>query len=406
MINLTKKNCVVKECTKEAYYNFPNLNTRLYCSTHKKQNMIDITRKRCIFEKCSRIASYNLPNSSGLLYCFEHKLQNMVTKKKKCIFENCDKLPTYNIPSEKKPIYCVNHKMENMINVIQKKCSFEECDKIASYNFPDQINGLFCIDHKSINMVNIRNNMCKKPKCYEKAIYGFINSFKPIYCFNHKENEMIDLILENQCSVLNCEKKYCFIVDDFKYCSQHYQENCEIEIKRLCKYCDIKENSTYICNECKEIANKKEWAVVRYLKKNIKTKFEYNTSKMLQGCSKRRPDVYFELNKHSVIVEIDENQHKSYEDSCECSRINEIVNGIGGKSVIIIRFNPDITRNKGTNLKLTLSDKMDLLVNTIKEELAKDYNSFQVKMIQLYYDDNYDDYQSVKVEDITKLVCV
>jgi hypothetical protein len=48
---------------------------------------------------------------------------------------------------------------------------------------------------------------------------------------------------------------------------------------------------------------------------------------MLQECSKKRPDIYFELNKHCIIVEIDENQHNSYQNSCECARINEIVNG-------------------------------------------------------------------------------
>ena len=127
---------------------------------------------------------------------------------------------------------------------------------------------------------------------------------------------------------------------------------------------------------------------------------------MLQGCSKKRPDVYFELNTHCVIVEIDEHQHNTYEDSCECSRINEIVNGIGGKSVIIIRFNPDTTKHKGKVLKLKLADKIDLLVNKIKEELVKDYDKFIVKIIQLYYDDDYVKYQEVKEEDITKIVCI
>lgn len=83
--------------------------------------------------------------------------------------------------------------------------------------------------------------------------------------------------------------------------------------------------------------------VARDIRKNIKC--EYNTSKMLQGCSKKRPDVFFQLDKHCVVVEIDEDQHKTYADKCECSRINEIVNGIGGKSVIIIRFNPDKIKN-------------------------------------------------------------
>ena len=127
---------------------------------------------------------------------------------------------------------------------------------------------------------------------------------------------------------------------------------------------------------------------------------------MLQGCSKKRPDVYFELNKHCIIVEIDEHQHKSYGDSCECARINEIVNGIGGKSVIIIRFNPDTTKHNEERLKLDLSNKIDLLVDTVKKELVKEYDDFIVKIIQLYYDDNYEKYHEVKEEDITKQVCV
>jgi len=36
-----------------------------------------------------------------------------------------------------------------------------------------------------------------------------------------------------------------------------------------------------------KIKNKKEWGIVRHLKKNIKTKFEYDSSKMLNGCSKK-----------------------------------------------------------------------------------------------------------------------
>ena len=80
-----------------------------------------------------------------------------------------------------------------------------------------------------------------------------------------------------------------------------------------------------------------------------------------------------------------------------------VVNGIGGKSVIIIRFNPDTTTHKGKRLKLTLADKIDLLVDKIKEELVKNYEIFQVKIIQLYYDDDNEKYQEVKEEDITDI---
>jgi len=85
-----------------------------------------------------------------------------------------------------------------------------------------------------------------------------------------------------------------------------------------------------------------------------------------------------------VIVEVDENQHNSYEDSCECSRISEIVGGIGGKSIIIIRYNPDnIKKRKKVNI--SNSEKIDLLVETIKTELTKNYNKFVVKIKLIFY---------------------
>ena len=107
-------------------------------------------------------------------------------------------------------------------------------------------------------------------------------------------------------------------------------------------------------------------------------------------------DIYFELNKHCIIVEVDEHQHNTYEDSCECARINEIVNGIGGKSIIIIRYNPDIIKNNGKQINVKQSERIDCLVRIIKEELIKEYDKFVVKIIQLYYNDNYEKYKYIK----------
>lgn len=181
----------------------------------------------------------------------------------------------------------------------------------------------------------------------------------------------------------------------------------EVALKRLCKYCDIKENSPFVCKDCTRVQNKKEWGVVRHIRRHVRAPFEYNSSKMLQGCSKKRPDVYFEQPGHCVIVEVDEHQHRSYEDSCECARLNEIVNGIGGRPVVVIRFNPDVTRHRGTPLPLTMGDKMDLLIDTIKEELDREHARFGVEIIQLYYDDATSvAYMPRKAEDITDIICV
>jgi hypothetical protein len=218
---------------------------------------------------------------------------------------------------------------------------------------------------------------------------------------------MINIEMESFCCFPDCKNKYDIIYEEEKYCLSHCpDERTEITAKRKCKYCDLKENSKFICNECKKIHNKIEWGIVRHIKKNIKVPSIYNSSSMLSGCSKKRPDLFYELATHCVIVEIDENQHKSYDDRCECSRINEIVNGIGGKPVIFIRFNPDKTRNNGILLNFNLEEKISLLLNVIECEVSKQYYEFKVLVFQLFYDDNYKEYQKVKEEDITDIVCI
>ena len=324
---------------------------------------------------------------------------------KYCIEPGCMTRPTYNLPTETKAIYCSDHKKENMIDIKSKRCIEPGCMTRPGYNLPTETKPIYCLNHKNENMVSVKSTKCQKSNCKETPLFGFVNK-RVQYCASHKQPNMINLVLANKCSVLDCDEEYNMIVDAVKYCNNHIPESATIVAKRLCKYCDIKEESKHVCKDCLKIQNKKEWAIVRYLRKAIDTKFEYNSSKMLQGCSKKRPDIYFELPTYSLIVEIDERQHNSYGDSCECARINEIVNGIGGKSVIIIRYNPDVVKNKNKALTISQAERIDLLVQIIKKQLVKNYLKFVVKIIQIYYDDDYMIYQPVKEENITKLVCV
>jgi hypothetical protein len=351
--------------------------------------------------------SYNIPTEIKAIYCNEHKKENMIDiKNKRCIEDGCMKHPIFNLPTEIKAIYCNEHKKENMIDIKSKRCIQDGCMTRPNYNLPTEIKAIYCNEHKKENMINIKSKRCQYNKCKDNALYGLLNK-RPQYCIQHKHDNMINLILENKCNILDCENEFNYIIDNIKYCSNHCPDpKYESSLKRLCRYCDIREETKHVCNDCKKVQNKKEWSIVRYLRKVINTPFEWNSSKMLQGCSKKRPDIYFELNKHCIIVEVDEHQHNTYEDSCECARINEIVNGIGGKSIIIIRYNPDIIKNNGKQINVKQSERIDCLVKIIKEELIKEYDKFIVKIIQLYYNDNYIDYQYIKEEDITNLVCL
>jgi hypothetical protein len=373
--------------------------------------MINVISKRCIYEGCTKHPSFGMKDTNKKLYCKDHKTNDMIhIGKKKCIVQGCILNAYYNYKNNRKTLYCNKHKLDNMIYISNPICINHDCIKTAYYNSPDEKKPLYCEEHKdkdkSKNMINVKNKKCQHKGCSLDANYGLINK-KSQYCNEHKKDNMINLIQETKCSIENCNNDYIDIVSDIKYCLIHTpNKNLEIIIKKLCKYCEIKENSEYICSDCNNIRNKKEWSIIRYLRKNINKRFEYNSSNMLQGCSIKRPDVYFDLLKHSIIVEIDEHQHNSYKDTCECARLNEIVNGIGGKSVIIIRYNPDVVKNNSKVLKINQTERLELLVKTIKEELDKNYDEFQIKLIQLFYDDNYEKYQNYKEENITNIVCI
>lgn len=61
----------------------------------------------------------------------------------------------------------------------------------------------------------------------------------------------------------------------------------------------------------------------------------------LDACSYRRPDMLLDMGSHVIIIEVDENQHKSYDSSCDNKRLMEISKDIQHRPLILIRFNPD-----------------------------------------------------------------
>ena len=126
------------------------------------------------------------------------------------------------------------------------------------------------------------------------------------------------------------------------------------------------------------------------------------------ACTKRRPDIRFELPTRDVIVEVDENQHRGYEESCECARMSEIVGAIGGKPVVFIRYNPDVVRHNGKVRMVQAAERIDLLVAVVKRELVREPSAFSVRLVQLWYDGNASasPYAPEQEMDITRIVAV
>lgn len=85
----------------------------------------------------------------------------------------------------------------------------------------------------------------------------------------------------------------------------------------------------------------KEFAVAEYIKEQF-PQITWNFDKQIpDGCSRRRPDAVLDLGYQLIIVEIDENQHTTYDCSCENKRIMQLSQDVGHRPIIFIRFNPD-----------------------------------------------------------------
>ena len=87
----------------------------------------------------------------------------------------------------------------------------------------------------------------------------------------------------------------------------------------------------------------KELAVLRHLEQHFPTHHIVNDRRVSDGCSKKKPDFFFELLTHVIMVEVDENGHMSYDQSCENKRMMELSEDIAHRPLVFIRFNPDKT---------------------------------------------------------------
>ena len=110
--------------------------------------------------------------------------------------------------------------------------------------------------------------------------------------------------------------------------------------------------------------------------------FQYD-KKIKCGCSGRRPDWFIDCFKYSIIIELDEDQHK-YE-SCDEKRMMELFTDLGSRPLVLIRINPDKYKGKTKKRKgcFDFDEKNTLICN--EKKFNKRFNLL-VKMIKYYID--------------------
>ena len=332
--NKKSRDCLNKECTKEATYNYKNykelgIRKCIYCKTHKLNNMINIKDKKCI--KCEvKIPYFNYEYEIKALFCGDCKENDMVdVKSKKCI--KCkNKQPSYNYKNKTKFLYCKDCKENDMVDIRSKKCI--KCKaKQSNFNYENETKGLYCGDCKSDDMIDVIHPKCIFDNCKKISSCNYKDKKITLYCSIHKLKNMIDIV-STKCKTENCDT--CI---------------SNIQYKGYCLICFIHENPGH---KLIRDYGTQEHKVSEFIKKTF-TDLDITYNKTIEGgCSLNRPDIFIDCLTHSVIIEVDEHQHKnkSYTPECEIQRINNLFTDLADRPIVFIRFNPDSYKNKKNKL--------------------------------------------------------
>jgi hypothetical protein len=402
------KLCEFENCRKQASYG-EYYGKLLRCNIHKGE--YKFVSKLCQQGNCKTRASFNFEGETKAVYCSEHKKENMVNvKSKTCIFENCKTRPSYNYANETTPIYCCLHKKKNMelLNVIY--CNFENCKTQPTFNFEGELNGKFCDSHKEEGMINVKTKTCEYPECKIIPIFSFEGEKTARFCNNHKKEKMIDIRHKN-CEYLGCKIRPNFNFEGEnkgKFCNIHKEEKM-IDIKhKKCKanFClGTRANIKYkgYCAPCYQnlfptdpltyqIRSKTKEIAVRDYINTIFEGFQHDKPIFTGNCdctNRRRIDHRVLIGNTLLCIETDENQHKDYNKKDEEIRYNDLYMIHSGKFVFI-RFNPDKYINKNNkSVNPMLYTRLPILKEEIEKQMDRiknEENTELLEIIKLYYD--------------------
>ena len=136
----------------------------------------------------------------------------------------------------------------------------------------------------------------------------------------------------------------------------------------------------------KKYMKTKELKVKEILDKSTLLNYSYYNQIIDSSCSKFRPDFVFEYSNITIILEVDEHQHKNGY-NCETKRMSLIAQTFIGNKVLFIRFNPDkYIDNSNDRKNPRICNRMKNVIHIINyfKDDKKMPNNFGY--IELYYD--------------------
>ena len=384
--------CKADDCTKQSNFGLVNDKRASYCKPHALEGMVDIVNKKCKADDCTTQPYFGLLNDKRASYCKPHALEGMVDiKSKKCKYTDCTKGPSFGLLNDKQASYCKSHALEGMVDIVSKKCKADDCTKGPSYGLSDNKRASYCKSHALEGMVDIVSKKCKYTDCTKGPSYGLLNDKRPSYCKSHALEGMINIV-SKRCKADECTTRPSYgLVNDKRpsYCKSHALTDMIDIVNKRCKTClSITMNSKYKpnCSRCHFYLNPDDPRIRNYKTKEhafmLPLKELYPDilldKRIDGGCSKRRPDGLLDISTHSIVIEIDENQHISYDNECDNRRTMEIFRDLGSRPLIYIRLNPDSYKSNEKNHKGCFSmSKTTRELKVTKKEFTKRFSSLK-----------------------------
>jgi hypothetical protein len=357
--------------------------------------MVDVINNRCEHPGCMSKPNFNLPGERYPIFCSKHvtssKMINIMDTRL-CVI--CNKVrQTYGYEGDI-ATHCKTHALDGMINVVSDMCK-DDCGTVACYNLPGTKKGIYCDVHKKPGMVDVRNSKCTD--CGINASFGFPTK-KPVKCRQHAEHGMISNP-RKKCNIDMCKQYAIYGTYGHERCFEHKQKNDINFAESVCSSCGLLEIlSESLCRYCDpETGNFVALAKQREVKAFLDTldiKYTTYDRRIDSGiCGNERPDFVFETLTHTVILEVDEGQHKHILRECEITRMKNISQTIG-RTTMFIRYNPDRYRVDGKVINKSQKNRFDVLSEWLHFLIGREqdnlYNYGLLSVFYLFYD-NFDE---------------
>jgi hypothetical protein len=201
-----------------------------------------------------------------------------------------------------------------------------------------------------------------------------------------------------KCEVSGCKIKPFWSDTNYpKACEEHASEEYTNIVEKPCSLCGldsfINEGSAGMCNDCSDFTVRK---VHKSKESHIKDvldahdiKYDSADNVVAGGCSKYRPDFIIDCGVFTIVLEVDENQHKSYACECEISRMIQLHQDFGGTPIVFIRYNPDSYRDASGATRrggVRNPTREKVLIDVIRRLQVKTEWEYTLAVTYLYYD--------------------